>query len=177
MAISRETKERLVAEYGEKFSGTEVTIFTDYRGLSVAEMSDLRNRLREKGAEFHVVKNSLVQRALQGLDYPVPDQQLEGPTAVCFCGDDVASSAQLLVDAERRRRLISIKGGLTRARVLDVEGATGLVRLPPKQVLLGQVVGTVQSPLVSLVSVLSAPLRGLVTVLKARAEQLETAVP
>ena len=175
MTISRETKERLVAEYAEKFSRSEVTIWTDYRGLTVAEISDLRNRLREKGAEFHVTKNSLVQWVLGSLDYPIPEEYLSGPTAICFCGEDIAGAAQLLVDVGRTQRFLTIKGGLTETRVLNRGGVGQLSSMPSREILLAQVVGGIQSPLRGLVTVLSAPLRGLVTVLKARADQLETA--
>jgi len=175
LAISRKTKERLLAEYIDKFSSSEVTIWTDYQGLNVAEISDLRNRLREAGAKYHVTKNRLVRRALVHLDYPVPEEYLAGPTAICFCGENIASAARLLVDAERAHRSLAIKGGLTKTGILAREDIRQLASLPSREVLIAQVVGGIQSPLRGLVTVLSAPLRGFVTVLKARADQLEKA--
>ena len=172
MAISKQTKERLVTEYSEKLSASEATIWTGYQGLTVSEINDLRNRLREKGAEFHVIKNSLIRRALQGIGYPIPDEHLDGPTAICFCGQDIAGAAQMLVDARRTHAALSIRGGLTKTVILGGEGVTRLASLPSREILLGQVLGTIQSPMRGLVTVLNGSLRGLLTVLKARADQL-----
>jgi large subunit ribosomal protein L10 len=173
LAISKEKKQELVKSYVEEFSRSQAAILTDYRGLSVAELNRLRNKMREAGSGYHVVKNRLVKLALREAGLPVPEELLQGPTAIGYCYEDVIAPAKVLTEYTKESKMLAIKGGILGDRVIDVEAISSLADLPPRDVLLAQLLSGVQSPMAGLVNVLSGTLRGLVTVLKARADQLE----
>ncbi len=173
MAISREKKQELVKSYTEELSRSQAAILTDYRGLSVAELNQLRNKMREAGSGYHVVKNRLVKLALKEAGLPVPEEFLQGPTAIGFCYEDVVAPAKVLTEYAKEFKVLTIKGGILGDKVVDAQVISSLADLPPREVLLAQVLSGIRSPLAGLVNVLSGTLRGLVTVLKARADQLE----
>jgi large subunit ribosomal protein L10 len=171
LAISRAQKEKMVADYVDKMSHSQALILTDYRGLSVADISDLRRRLREVDGVFQVVKNTLFARALEEAGLAIPTEQMEGPVAVGYCLGDAPPVAKALVDFAREVDLLKVRGAILGTNLLDLEGVKGLADLPPREVLLAQLVGTVQGPMSSLVSTLQAPMRELAQVLRARSEQ------
>jgi len=173
LAISREKKQELVKNYVEEFSRSQAAILTDYRGLSVTELNRLRNKMREAGSGYHVVKNRLIKLALREVGLPVPEELLQGPTAIGYCYEDVIAPAKVLTEYTKESKTLAIKGGILGDRVVDVKVISSLADLPPRDVLLAQLLSGVQSPMAGLVNVLSGTLRGLVTVLKARADQLE----
>ena len=96
MALSREKKEQIVMDLIDKSAKSEALILTDYRGLSVSEINDLRNRLRETNTAYQVVKNNLTKLAMEKTGRSIPDALLEGPTAIAFCYDDVTTSAKVI---------------------------------------------------------------------------------
>ncbi|MGD9145649.1 MAG: 50S ribosomal protein L10 [Anaerolineae bacterium] len=171
MAISREQKEKMVADYVEKMSRSQALILADYRGLTVSHMTDLRRKLREADGQFQVVKNSLLRLALEQSGLPVPEQVMEGPVAVGYCFDEAPPVAKTFMDFAKESDILKIKGAILGSNILDVEGVKGLADLPPREVLLAQLLGAVQGPMSSLASTLAAPMRELVQVLQARAEQ------
>ena len=173
MAISKEKKQQLVKSYAEEFSRSQAVFLTDYRGLPVAELNRLRNKMREAGSGYHVVKNRLVKLALREAGLPVPEELLQGPTAIGFCYEDAVAPAKVLTEYTKESKVLTIKGGILGERVIDVQAISSLANLPSRDVLLAQLVSGVQSPIAGLVNVLSGTLRDLVTVLKARADQLE----
>lgn len=175
MAITKEKKQALLAEYLDKASRAQMLIITEHRGLTVKQAQELRRSLAPHQAAFHVVKNTLLRRALQELGRPVPDSLLSGPTAVSYCFGDVAAVAKAVDDFARASGVLQIRGGLLGSQVVDAEGVRALANLPPREVLLARVVGGIQAPIVGLVSVLGGVLRGLVNVLDARRRQLEEA--
>ena len=175
MAISSAKRRELVADYRRKLERGEGTILTNYEGLNVAQINELRNRLRAVGTGYHVVKNTLFRLALQEAKLPELDALLVGPIAVGFCYDDVQPGARVLVEFTREASSLGLKGGLLGHRVLTAEEINRLANLPSREVLLGQVLSGFQSPVRGLVNVLSGSMRGLVTVLKARADQLASA--
>ena len=175
MAISSGKRRELVADYREKLERSEGMILTNYEGLNVAQMNELRNRLRAVGTGYHVVKNTLFRLALQEAKLPELDSLLAGPTAVGFCYHDAQPGARVLVGFTREASSLGLKGGLLGGRVLTMEEITRLANLPSREVLLTQVLSGFQSPIRGLVNVVSGPMRGLVTVLKARADQLASA--
>jgi large subunit ribosomal protein L10 len=168
-----EKKQELVKSYAEKFSRSQAAILTNYSGLSVIELNRLRNKMRETGSGYHVVKNRLVKLALREAGLPVPEELLRGPTAIGFCYEDMVAPAKVLTEYAKESRILTIKGGILGEKVIDVQVISSLADLPPRDVLLAQLLSGVQSPIAGLVNVLSGTLRGLVTVLKARADQLE----
>ena len=171
MAISRAQKEQMVADYVEKMGNSQALILTNYRGLSVADMGDLRRKLREVDGVFQVVKNTLFMRALEEAGLPVPPEHMEGPLAVGYCLGDAPPVAKAIMDYAKEMDLLKIKGAILGTNLLDLDGVKGLADLPPREVLLAQLVGAVQGPMGSLVSTLQAPMRELVQVLQARSEQ------
>jgi large subunit ribosomal protein L10 len=171
LAISREKKETMVADYVDKMSRSQALILTDYRGLTVARMSELRGMLRETNAQFQVVKNTLFKRALEEAGLPIPAEPLDGPLGVGYCLGDAPPVAKALMDFAKETEILEIKGAILGASLLGPEGVKGLADLPPREVLLAQLLGSVQGPMSSLVSTLTAPLRELVQVLQARSEQ------
>lgn len=176
MAMSREKKEQIVADLTEKLSRSKALIMTDYRGLGAAEMSGLRNKLRETETGFHVVKNSLVKRAMEQAGLPWEQSLFDGPTAIGFCYEDVPGSAKVLIDfGSERKTPISIRGGMLGEGLLDAAQISDLASLPSGEVLIAQVVARISGPLVGLVNVLNAPLQNLAYVLQARSGQLEEA--
>lgn len=175
MAITKEKKGNLVAQYTDLLSRSRALIFTDYRGLTTADVSGLRNKLRETDSRFHVIKNRLLRLALQNAGQPVPEELLTGPAAVSFCLGEAPAAAKILVDFAKESKVLAIKGGLISGKTISAEGVEALANLPGREVLLAQVLAGLQSPISNLLMVLNGPIRGLLTVLKARTDQLEGA--
>ena len=171
MAITKQKKVKISSGYTEGLSGAKAIILTDYRGLSVASMTELRQKLRELGTSFHVTKNTLFKRVLVEAGIPVPEEQFKGPTALGFVTGDVASAVKAFQDFAAENEALQIKGVIWGMSFIDQEGAKALVNLPSREVLLGQLVGAVQGPATNLVGTITAPLRELVQVLAARGEQ------
>lgn len=175
MAISREKKEKLVAQYTEDCARSGALIFTSYQGLSMPELTRVRRKLKEVDSVYRVVKNTLFRRALEKAGLPIPEELINGPIAITFCFQDVVASAKILAEFSRELEGLSIKGALLGERVLDAKAVKTLTTLPSRDQLLAQVLAGLQAPISGLVNVLSGPLRGLVYVLKARADQLSAA--
>jgi len=171
LAISKEKKREIVADYEQRMSDSQALILTDYRGLSVADLTRLRRQLRDSDGRFQIVKNTLFERALQAAGLAVPVEQLEGPIAIGYCLAEVPPVAKVLVDFAQKTNALQIKGAVLGASFLDTEGVRSLAALPPREILLGQLVGAIQGPMRSLVSTLNAPMRDLAQVLRARSEQ------
>jgi large subunit ribosomal protein L10 len=175
LAISKAQKEKMVADYVDKMSRSQALILADYRGLTVARMTELRQKLRETDGIFQVVKNTLFRLALEESGLPFPAEHMEGPVAVGYCLGEAPPMAKALTDFAKEVGALEIKGAILGSNILDAEGVKGLADLPPREVLLAQLLGAVQGPMSSLVSTLNAPLRELVQVLHARSEQAEAA--
>lgn len=171
MPLTREKKEQMVAEYVRLFSNSQALVVVDYRGLPMKVINKLRADIRPAGSKFMVVKNTLARIALQQAGLAVPQDLLKGTTAITVCGPDVAATVKALKAVAQDTKVLQIKGAILGRSVLDAAGAEALADLPPREVLLAQVVGAIQAPLSGLVTVLSAPMRGLVTVLKAYADK------
>jgi large subunit ribosomal protein L10 len=171
LAISREKKEEMVTEYADNLSRSRAMILTDYRGLTVANITQLRQNLREVDGAYQVVKNTLFQRALEEAGLPVPAEYLQGPLAVGFCFGDSPPVAKALVDFAKGTDALQIKGAILGTDILDAQGVKGLADLPPRDVLRAQLLAAIQGPMSNLVSVLNAPMREIAQVLKARSEQ------
>jgi large subunit ribosomal protein L10 len=173
LAISREKKEALVADYVEKIRRSNALIVTEYRGLKVKQLEALRRELRGADTEFVVSKNTLFARALADADMPVPESLLNGPTAVAFCFDELAAPAKTLSKWAKDTKILVLRGGMVGASVFDGAGVETLSQLPSQDELRAQVVGALQAPISGLVNVLAGQVRGFLTVLNARIGQLE----
>jgi large subunit ribosomal protein L10 len=171
LAITKDKKQQMVADYVDKMTRSKAMILTDYRGLSVAQLSDLRRRLREVDGTLQVVKNTLFSRALDQAEIPVPRDHMEGPIAVGFCLGDSPPIAKVLVDFGKETQILQVRGAIMGDRVLDAAAVEEMATLPPREILLAQLVGAIQGPMSSLASTITAPMRELVQVLQARSEQ------
>jgi large subunit ribosomal protein L10 len=172
--VKKEDKERVVAELTERLRTTETLLVADYRGLTMPQIDDLRSKLIEHGARFSVVKNTLTRRAAEAAGSDALLAMLEGPTAIAFLesdGDPVAV-AKALVDAARDTRVLEVRGGLLEGRVIEAGEIESLAKLPPLDVLRGQVLGAITAPLTAIVALFTAPVQDLYGLIEARIEQL-----
>jgi large subunit ribosomal protein L10 len=171
-----EKKVKIVTGLQETFSRCRAGVFTDYRGLTTAELNDLRGKFREAGIEYKVVKNSLAQRAVKNTGLAALAGAFTGPLAVAFDFSDSPVVARVLADYLRATKSnLGVKGGFLGDRLLTPKEVETLAKLPSKQVLISQVMAGMQSPVYGLVNVLAGPIRGIMGVLQARIKQLEGA--
>lgn len=175
MAISREKKEQLVADYVDKFSRSKAIFITDYRGLTVSELESLRAKIRDAGGGYSIVKNNLAIRALQSADLPVPEQMLSGPTAIGFAYEEAPALAKALSDFADDTEILEIKGGVMEGKVLDLKNIKALASMPPREVVLAQLLGLIQQPGNRVAGVVNATGGKLAATVKAYAEKLESA--
>jgi large subunit ribosomal protein L10 len=154
-----EAKSQVIAEVKGKLSASKGVVLTDYRGLTVGEVTKLRAQLREAGIEYKVVKNTFVKRAADEIGLQGLDPFLEGPTAVAYGINDPVSPAKILSEFAKTYKALEIKAGILEGKVIGVEGVKALAELPPREVLLAQVLAAMQSPLVGMVNVLQGPIR------------------
>jgi large subunit ribosomal protein L7/L12 len=169
----RAEKARAVDELAEKLGRSQLVVLTDYRGLTMAEMTDLRERLRQVGAEYQVTKNTLTRFAAERAGRAGIVPELEGPTAIAFGYDDLAGLAKTLRDYLRTSRLLEVKIGLLGDRRLSPDEIGGLADLPTREVALSRALGSIISPLSAFLMIVAAPLQNVIGVLEARRQQLE----
>jgi len=168
-----EKKVELVEQLAELFSQNKFIIATEYRGLSVSDMLQLRRQLREVNSEFHVVKNTLAKLAAEKAGKPGLAQFFQGPIALAFCQGDVTQLAKNLSNYARvSKTALVIKGGILEVRVLTPQEIYSLATMPSLDVMRARLLGVLQSPIYSLHNVLSANLRALSTLLNARIQQM-----
>jgi len=170
----KDYKKEAVTRLEQDLSNCTVAIVTDYRGIPVSELGKLRRQLKEAGVDYHVVKNTLTSIAAERTGNAALRSLLTGPSAIAFGHGEVTDPAKILTDYLRSTKSsLSIKGGVLNHRLLTAEEVTALSMLPPKEVLLAQVVGQLQAPISHLVYVLSSQIRGFMQVLEGRRQQLE----
>jgi large subunit ribosomal protein L10 len=167
-------KKEVVTQLAEKISQCNIAITTDYRGLPVAEMTDLRRRLRQREIEYRVVKNTMVRFAAEKANKSELIGIVEGPTAIAFGYGDITEPAKALIDYIRSSGSgLKIMGGLLDRRVLSASEVANLATLPPKDVLIAKLLGGMKVPIIGLVNVLNANIAGFLYVLNARMKNLE----
>jgi large subunit ribosomal protein L10 len=155
-----EEKGQVVTEIKERFQKSSGIVLADYRGLTVAQVTQLRTLLRQAGVEYRVMKNTLVRRAADELGVEGLDSYLEGPTALAFSADPVAP-AKILTEFVKVNKLktFKIKAGVLEGKVIGAEGVKALAELPSREVLLAMVLRGMQAPLAGMVNVLQGPIR------------------
>jgi large subunit ribosomal protein L10 len=163
--MNRDQKAVAIAEIASHIDESDAIFAVDYRGITVAQIAELRAKLRESDATFKVVKNSLTERAADQSGAESLKDYLSGPTALTFVRGDVATAAKAVADYARATQLLPFKGGLMEGAPLDVEQIRSLSRLPSREVLYGQLVGVVASPIGGLVRSLGGLLGGLAVAL------------
>jgi large subunit ribosomal protein L10 len=174
--VNRDQKATAIAEIAEQIKGSEAVFAVDYRGITVAQIGELRAKLRDADASFRVVKNTLTERAADQAEAQALKELLEGPTALTFVRGDAATAAKAIADYQRATggQLLPFKGGLMNGDALDADQITAISKLPSRQVLYGQLVGVVASPITGLARGLNGLLSGLAVALGGVLEKKES---
>jgi large subunit ribosomal protein L10 len=172
--MRRDQKEQVVEELTARLQAADTLLVADYRGLTMPQIDELRSRLLESGARFTVVKNTLTRRAAEAAGTEALLTLLDGPSAIAFleADGDMVAAAKALADSARETNVLEIRGGILQGRALTADQVETLAKLPPEDVLRGQVLGAIVAPLTALAGLLGAPLQNLVGLIDARIEQL-----
>ncbi|OIN94971.1 MAG: 50S ribosomal protein L10 [Deltaproteobacteria bacterium CG1_02_45_11] len=166
-------KKEIVKDLSDRFSRSQVVIVTDYKSLDVTTISDLRRRLREAGVEYKVAKNSLLIRASEDTDFALIKEDFKGPNAVAFSYDDPVASAKVLTEFAAEHNELKIKTGVMKGKVLDLNAIKALATLPAREVLLSQLLATINGVPSALVRALSGVPKKLLLILQAIKAQKE----
>jgi large subunit ribosomal protein L10 len=172
----KEQKAEQVEVLTEKLRKAKVALLTDYRGLTVTQLQELRGKLRTGDVEYRVVKNTLARRAAEAAGVQALQAELEGPVAIAFGYDDLSLPSKLINEFVRTTRLkLDVKGGLVEGRVFTSDQVKQLADLPSREALIAQLMGTMQSPVGQLVGIMQTPVQQLIGVLDAYKTKLEAA--
>ncbi len=159
--MNKDQKAAVVEDIARQLQAADAVFAVDYRGLTVSQAAELRARLHDAGAVFRVVKNSLTERATEQVGVEQLKPLLQGPTALALVDGDAALAAKALNDTARALRLLEFKGGIMNGSPLSAEEIRSIARLPAREVLHGQLVGMVASPLAGLARTLNALIAGI----------------
>jgi large subunit ribosomal protein L10 len=169
-----EEKKQAVTELAQKLERSNIVITTNYIGLTVAEMTELRRKLRHEEIEYRVIKNTLTYFAAEQAGKENLNSIIEGPTAIAFGYGDETAPAKVLLDYIRSAKSeLKISGALMNERVLSASEVATLATLPPKEVLIAKLLSGMQGSIFALVNVLNANIAGFTNLLVARKKQLE----
>ncbi len=161
-----------IGELADQLQRSQLTIVTDYRGLTVTDLQNLRSTLRPLNAEFRVAKNTLTRIAAEQVGIDVMQPVLEEPTALVFAYEDIVSVSKAVNDFVRTSRVLKVRGGVLQNQLLDADAVESIATMPSKQELQSKLLGLLVSPMSRTVGVLSGPSRSLAYLVNARAEQL-----
>ncbi len=170
---ARTHKALVVDEVRARINGATASIVSEYRGLTVAELAELRHALAAVGGDYKIFKNTLVKRAIDGGEYQPLADYLSGPTALTFVDGDVSAVAKALRDFSRGNPLLVIKGGLADGSLLTSSDLAALAELPPRDVLLARLAGALAAPMQQMAGLLQALPRNLAYGFSALIEQRE----
>ncbi len=173
MPITRARKAELIESYVEMIEKSHAVVLGRYVGLTVQEMETLRRSLREADARIVVAKKTLMKRALQELDRPIPEEAFDGPIGFIFLGEDIGAGAKALKAfiKEVGKDRFAITGGILGDTVLDAAAAASLADLPTKDVMRASLISAIVAPMTSLLAAISAPQRDIVGILQARIDK------
>lgn len=166
-------KKRIAEDLRERFEKSTIVILTDYKGLDVASMNALRRKLREANTEYQVAKNSLLVRASEGNDVTLIKDQFKGPSAIALSYDDPVAPAKVLTDFAKENKKFEIKVGVLNGKIVDFNGIKALSSLPSREILLAQVLSTMNAVPTALVTALSDVPRRMVNLIQALKEKKE----
>ena len=166
-----EAKREAVAALKEELSGSTAMIVSEYRGLKVSEIAEIRRSLRKNDVTYRVVKNRLMRIAANESGHDALSPLLEGPSAIAFGSGDEATIAKAVLDATRPYKIVKVKGAVLGNRAIDADGVTRLATLPPRDVLLAQIAGAIAAPMATLAGLFDAPLRDIAGGIGAVADQ------
>jgi len=170
LAISKEKKREVVAQYGEWLEQSRAFILTEYIGMNMNDMDALRANIREAGGEFHIVKNTLMKRLLNESGLELKEELFVNTTAVGFAFEDAPALAKAMVDFAKESEFLKIKAGYIDKRLMTAEEVSSLANVPPLPVMRAQLLSTLLAPASQLVRTLSEPGRQVAAVLKAFSE-------
>jgi len=171
LAISKQRKNELIAQYTRWIGDSKALFLTEYKGLTMKDLDDLRSKARELGGEFHIVKNTLGRLAFREAGMEIPQGFLEGSTAIGFAFQDATPLAKLIADAARASDRLKVKGGYLDKRPLSSAEVVALAEMPPLPVMRARLLGTLQAPASQLARLLAEPARQLAAVIKAHTER------
>jgi large subunit ribosomal protein L10 len=174
LAISKQQKDELVAEYKDLIARSDALILAQYTGMTVKEMESLRSRVREADGALYVTKNTLLKLALEESGVPAPEELLSGQVATGFAFSDVPALAKVLVNYAGSDEKLSIKGGIMEMRTLSGEQIEALAKLPSLDQLRAQIIGLVSAPARDIVSIIASGVRQVVNVLDAYSKSAES---
>ena len=166
-----EQKKALVEQLAEKLKGSCAGVFVKYKGITVEDDTKLRKELREAGVEYSVIKNTLLSRAAEKAGLDGLDSVLKGSTAVATSNDDYVAAARILCKFAKNNDFFKAKAGFVEGKVIDASEVENLSKLPSKEILVAQVLGTLNAPITGFATVLNGTIRSLVIALNAIAEK------
>lgn len=173
MGSAVEKKKQIVEEIKEKIQNSQSIILVDYRGLNVDEVNELRSKYREANVYYKVYKNTLMRFAFKEAGLEEFNQYLTGPNAVAFGVEDPVAAAKVTSEFMKKHDQLEIKAGVVDGKIVDVNGVKELADLPPREVLIAQVLGGLNAPISGLANVLQGTIRNLVYALNAVKEKKE----
>ncbi|MBM3125484.1 MAG: 50S ribosomal protein L10 [Chloroflexi bacterium] len=175
MAISKQRKEEVLAEYSEWVRKSQAVILVEYTGAKMKDLDGIRAKVRDTGGEFHVVKNTLIRRVFAENKMDFPKEYLVKSTAISFAFADPASMTKALTDSTKGSEFVKVKCGFMAGRVMTAAEVKALAEMPPLPVVRAQLLGVLQAPAGKFVRTLAEPARGLAAVLKAFSEKAPAA--
>lgn len=175
MAITKQRKEEVLATYQDWLKRSQAVILVEYTGAKMKDMDAIRAKVRETGAEFHVVKNTLARRVFTDQGMTLPDDYLTKSTAVSFAFTDPAATAKALSDATKGMEFVKVKGGFLAGQPLNTAQVKALAELPPLPIVRAQLLGVLQAPAGKLVRTIAEPARSLASVFRAFSETAQAA--
>lgn len=171
MAISKNRKEEVVAEYTEWIEKSSAMVVSEYKGLTMKDIDELRRKLRDAGGEFHILKNTLSKIAFEGAGLTFPEDLFEGSTAVGFAFQDAPGLVKTMVEHARTTEFLKVKGGFLGQTAISSEEIRSLAELPPLPVVRAQLLGTLLAPAGKLVRTLAEPARMVAAIMMAYSEK------
>lgn len=175
MALSRQMKEEVLAQYASWLERSEAVFVVEYTGLSVKALDGIRSKIRETGGEFHILKNTLAMKAFEADGMKISKSVFKKSTAVTFAFSDPATTAKALTEVMKTSEAVKLKGGFLDKQALTVDQVKALADLPPLPVVQAQLLGVLQAPAGKLVRTLAEPARALAYIIGSRAENASTA--
>jgi len=170
LALSKERKHEARTQYENWLKGSEAVLLTEYIGLSMPEMDELRNKVREAGGEFHVIKNTIGKLAFEAVGFDTPAEYWLGSTALGIAFEDPPGVAKAIKDFGKTHESIKFKGGFLDGNHMTADQVLTMAELPPLPIVRGQLLGTISAPASKLARILAEPGRSLAQVLKAHAD-------
>ena len=149
-----ELKQPIVAAIAEDIKDAQSVVLVDYRGLTVAQDTELRKQFREAGVIYKVCKNTMMKRAFEGTEFAGLDEYLEGPSAIAVCKEDATAPARILCEFKKKADKLELKAGVVEGSIYDANGLTEIAKVPSRDVLLGRLFGSMQSPIANFARVI-----------------------